>query len=213
MFDLKRIASYCEKHSTPPKEILLQLERETNLKTLSPQMLSGPLQGQLLSMISRWVSPKAVLEIGTFTGYGTICLASGLRKNGVIHTIEVNPELSAISRKYFGMAGILHQVKHHIGDAAQLIPVIDEQFDMVYIDAGKQDYSLHYDLTIDKVSQGGVILVDNVLWSGKVGSGIDDNDTRVMEAFNRKISEDNRVENLLLPIRDGLMIAIKNSFL
>ena len=209
MFDFKRISTYCEKHSTPPMDVLIDLERETHLKTLSPQMITGHLQGQLLSLISTWIKPTAVLEIGTFTGYGTICLAHGLRAKGVVHTIEVNPELSNISKKYFDKAGISNRVKQYIGDAKDIIPAMDEQFDLVYIDAGKQEYELHFGLAIEKVKKGGVVLVDNTLWSGKVGTGIKDKDTQILESFNKMVYRDERVENLLLPIRDGLMIITK----
>lgn len=209
MDQLKRISQYCEKHSSFSNGVLQELERETHLKTLAPQMMSGPLQGQLLSMMSRWIKPSSILEIGTFTGYGTICLTSGLAPNGRIHTIEVNPELTHISSKYFKKAGILQKVIHHIGQAETIIPTLSEQFELVFIDAGKQDYQNHYDLVIDKMAVGGVLLADNVLWSGKVGTGLKDKDTNALEMFNQQVFEDQRVENLLLPIRDGLMIVIK----
>ncbi|MEZ4931792.1 MAG: O-methyltransferase [Saprospiraceae bacterium] len=208
--DLKKITAYCEKLSSPPSDLLIQLERETHLKTLAPQMISGHIQGALLSLISEWVQPQAILEIGTFTGYGTLCLSKGLRENGTLHTIEVNPELTAISRKYFLLAGIEERVQHYIGDAQFIIPAIDELFDLVFIDAGKREYQLHYDLVFEKVKPGGIILADNVLWSGKVSDTSSDKDTEILKAFNQKIKDDSRVRNLLLPIRDGLMIAIKN---
>lgn len=208
--DLKKITNYCEKLSSPPSDLLIQLERETNLKTLAPQMISGHVQGFLLSLISEWIKPENILEIGTFTGYGTLCLAKGLTEDGTLHTIEVNPELTAISRKYFQLAGIDQKVRHYVGDAQLIIPDIDELFDMVFIDAGKREYQLHYDLVFDKVKPGGIILADNVLWSGKVSDSKVDKDTKILKAFNQKIKDDDRVRNLLLPIRDGLMIVIKN---
>ncbi len=208
--DLRKITAYCELQSTPPDDLLKALERETYLKTLSPQMMTGHLQGLFLSMISQWINPSYILEIGTFTGYGTICLAKGLRKNGTLHTIEVNPEVIYISKKYFHLAELEDRIKLHVGDAQGIIPTIDQQFDLVYIDAGKREYHLHYDLVIDKVKSGGVILADNVLWSGKVGMVQRDTDTKMLEAFNQKVMNDERVRNILLPIRDGLMIAIKN---
>ncbi len=207
--DLKRITAYCEKLSSPPSDILLKLERETHLKTLAPQMMSGHLQGLLLSFLSEWLQPESILEIGTFTGYGTLCLSSGLKKGGRLHTIEVNPELSFISKKYFRLAAIEDKVRHHVGDAFHIIPAIDEQFDLVFLDAGKREYLLHYDLVFDKVKPGGIILADNVLWSGKVVDSPGDKDTEMLKAFNQKINDDNRVRNLLLPIRDGLMIVMK----
>ncbi len=209
MQDLKNLSKYCERYSTQPEQLLLELERETHLKTLAPQMLSGRLQGMFLSMISSWIRPSVILEIGTFTGYGTINLAKGLREKGVLHTIEVNPELSYISQKYFKKAGLDGKIQQHIGDAKDIIPTITQPFDLVYIDAGKSDYHLHYDLVIEKISKGGVIMTDNVLWSGKVGKGLKDKDTVVLESFNQKIMQDLRVENIILPIRDGLMVAIK----
>ncbi|MEO1260118.1 MAG: O-methyltransferase [Bacteroidota bacterium] len=209
MVDLKRINAYCEAHSSPPSNILLELERETYLKTLAPQMLSGRLQGQLLSFVSKWLRPDSILEIGTFTGYGTICLSAGLAANGIIHTIEVNPELAYISNKYFKKTGIDKQVIRHTGDAKDIIPTIGDAFDLVYLDAGKHDYESHYDLIIEKIKEGGVILADNVLWSGKVGINLNDKDTKILESFNKKVHQDNRVENLLLPVRDGLMVIIK----
>ena len=209
MQDQKRIYNYCENHSSPPGEVLQELERETNLKTLAPQMLTGHIQGQLLSLISGWIRPLSILEIGTFTGYGTICLAKGLKKEGVIHTIEVNQELTYISQKYFRKAGIETKIRHYIGDAAEVIPQINDVFDIVYLDAGKQEYGLHYDLVLPKLRKGGIIIADNVLWGGKVGTMVKDKDTSTIESFNSKIQNDDRVHNLLLPIRDGLMIVTK----
>ncbi len=209
MQDLKKLSEYCERYSTQPDRLLLDLERETHLKTLAPQMLSGRLQGMFLAMVSCWVRPSVILEIGTFTGYGTINLAKGLREEGVLHTIEVNPELSYISRKYFKKAGLEGKVEQHIGDAKDVIPAIAQPFDLVYIDAGKNDYEQHYDLIIEKVSPGGVVMADNVLWSGKVGIGLQDKDTSALESFNQKIMRDVRVTNIVLPIRDGLMVAVK----
>ena len=210
MRDYKKIVAYCEKHSTPPSALLLELERETHLKTLTPQMISGHLQGRLLSFISDWIRPRLVLEIGTFTGYGTICLASGLSEGGHIHTIEVNPEWSYISKHFFRKARITKKVVHHIGDAKDIIPRLAGPFDIVYLDAGKREYGLHYELVIEKIRPGGILLADNVLWSGKAGASVNpDKDTRLLQSFNARIQADNRVENLLLPIRDGLMIARK----
>ena len=207
--DLKKLTTYCEQLSTPPDDLLKALERETFLKTLAPQMITGHLQGLLLSMISQWVNPNSILEIGTFTGYGTLCLIKGLKDNGILHTIEVNPEVVHISKKYFQLAGLEGRIELHIGDVQDIIPTMDQQFDLVYIDAGKREYQLHYDLVIGKVKTGGVILADNVLWSGKVGMTQKDVDTEILKEFNQKILNDNRVTNMLLPVRDGLMIIKK----
>jgi predicted O-methyltransferase YrrM len=202
--------NYCEAHTSALPDYMKALERETHLKTLSPQMLSGPVQGQLLKLISQMITPVKVLEIGTFTGYSAICLAYGLAENGHLQTIEVNPELAGIIRKYIGLAGMDEKIKLHLGDAATIIPTLDGPFDLVWIDAGKQNYAHHYDLVIDNVRPGGFILADNVLWDGKVyAKNIKDKDAQALHAFNEKIQADPRVENVILPIRDGIMIARK----
>ncbi|MEM8908947.1 MAG: O-methyltransferase [Bacteroidota bacterium] len=203
------ISDYCEAHSTPQSDLLYQLERESNLKTLSPQMISGNLQGQLLRMISQLMRPEKVLEIGTFTGYATLCLAAGMPADGQLHTIEANPELAYLIRRYLQKAKLETLVHLHLGDARQLIPKLNMTFDLVFIDAGKNDYALYYDLVFEQVKPGGLILADNVLWSGKVVEASADNDTRVIDAFNKKIQADERVENLILPIRDGLSLIRK----
>ncbi len=205
----KALHTYCAQHATPPSAILYQLERETHLKTLAPQMLSGPLQGRLLSFLSKMLRPRRVLEVGTFTGYAAICMAEGLPDDGRLHTIEVNPELEYLIRKYIKKADLEECIKVHIGDAQVIIPTLEEQFDLVFLDAGKRDYEQHYDLVIEKVNPGGLILADNVLWSAKVVQSEYDEDTRKMDAFNKKVLADERVENLTLPVRDGLLLARK----
>lgn len=205
----RKQTAYCEAHTNLPLETLQELERETHLKTLSPQMLSGKLQGQLLAMLSMLAKPKLALEIGTFTGYATICLAKGLAAGGVLHTIEVNPEVGHISRKYFEKSGLSDSIRQHLGDANAVIPTIEGQFDLVFIDGAKFDYAKHYELVIDRVTAGGIIIADNVLWGGKVVAGEQDADTRAMDAFNKKLYADFRVETLLLPLRDGLLLARK----
>lgn len=205
----KAIYQYCESVSDSPSDILHQLYRETHLKTLAPRMASGPVQGRFLSLFSKIVSPIQVLEIGTFTGYATLCLAEGLPANGHIHTIEVNPELGHISDKYFKLAGMRDQITSHVGDAKQVISGIYRQFDIIFIDAKKKDYALYFDLVIDKVRPGGFILADNVLWDGKVYSGSKDATTLSLIKFNQKVKDDTRVETLLLPLRDGLTIMRK----
>ena len=208
---IKRLHRYCQAHSTAPNAILQELERETHLKTLAPQMLSGPLQGQLLRMISYMIQPKCILEIGTFTGYASLCLAAGLTAEGQLHTIEANEELEYLIRKYIRKADMEQQIQLYIGDAKTLIPQMDQQFDLVFIDAGKQDNALYFELIIDKVRPGGYLLADNVLWSGKVAdSQHQDRDTQVIRAFNQKVQQDPRVENVMLPLRDGLVILRKH---
>ncbi len=208
-FALKKISKYCVQHTTPQSSLLHQLERETHLKTLAPQMISGPLQGQLLRMLSKMVQPKLALEIGTFTGYGALCIAEGLAVDGKLYTIEVKEELAYIIRKYIQRAGLENRIESFIGDAATVVPTLPTPFDLVYIDAGKRFYATHFDLIIDKVRSGGIILVDNVLWSGKVTLTKHDKDTEIIHAFNQKVLIDERVENVLLPIRDGINIIRK----
>jgi predicted O-methyltransferase YrrM len=205
----KAIQAYCEAHTTPQSLILYALERETHLKTLAPQMMSGHLQGQFLRFLSLIAQPQYILEIGTFTGYGTLCMAAGLALNGQLHTIEANPERESIIRKYLELAQLENAVQLHIGQAEKIIPNLPLVFDMALIDGGKQDYACHYDLVMEKLKIGGLILVDNVLWDGKVVEDKTDKDTSTIQAFNQKVQEDERVENLLLPLRDGLMIIRK----
>ena len=204
-----KIDNYCEAHTTAQSDLLYQLERETYLKTLAPQMASGHLQGRLLTILCQLIRPKIALEIGTFTGYASICIANGLPEKSVLHTIEVNEELSYISHKYFQQSPVGHQIIPHIGDASAIVPTLPHPFDFVFIDAGKKDYGPHFDLVIDKVSAGGIILADNVLWSGKVAEKKLDKATRRLHDFNEKIQQDERVENVLLPIRDGLLVIRK----
>ena len=208
---LHKLNLYCEAHTTAQPAILHQLERETHLKTLAPQMLSGHLQGQFLAMLSKICRPRAILEIGAFTGYAAICLAQGLPEGGTLHTIEANPELEYLIRKYISLAGLDEKIHLHIGDAREVIPALPGPFDMVFIDAGKQDYIQYYDLVIDKVPRGGLIIADNVLWSGKVVSDEreQDQDAVSIHQFNEKVQRDERVENIMLPLRDGLLIARK----
>lgn len=201
---------YCLTHTSPQPALLEALERETNLKTLSPQMLSGHLQGALLRFISQVLKPSRILEIGTFTGYSTICLACGLEDDGVLHTIEVNDELRWIIEKYIGLAGLDRQVICHFGDASEIVPGLNEIFDLVFLDAGKMDYLRHYEMVLPLVKTGGVILADNVLWDGKVAGGdLKDETTRILREFNEYVHLDNRVENMILPLRDGLMLVRK----
>ncbi len=207
----RTLLDYCEAHSTPHSQLLHELERETHLKTLAPQMLSGLLQGRILSMISKLHQPKHILEIGTFTGYAALCLAEGLAPGGQLVTIEANKELAYFIHKYKKKAGLEEAINAITGRAEEVIPSLEDNFDLVFIDAGKRDYPLHYDLIIDKVNPGGIILADNILWSGKVLKAPDryDADTQLLHDFNQRIQADERVENVLLPIRDGLMVIRK----
>jgi caffeoyl-CoA O-methyltransferase len=203
------IEDYSAKYSAPEEEVLAKLNRETHLKVMLPQMLSGHIQGNFLKMISYMLRPKRILEIGTFTGYSAICFARGLAENGKLYTIDVNEELEEMVRKYFKEAGVENQIDFRIGNALNIIPDIDETFDLVFIDADKINYSNYYDLVFDKVRKGGFIIADNVLWSGKVTEEKHDKDTAALQAYNEKINSDLRVENYLVPIRDGLMVARK----
>lgn len=205
------IQEYSESHTTAEGELLAELNRETNLKVLRPRMLSGHLQGRTLSMFSNMLKPTNILEIGTYTGYSALCLAEGLSDQGQLITIEANEELEDFANKYFGKSEFKHKIKPIIGNAIEVIPTLEYIWDLVFIDADKGNYAKYYDLVIDSVKVGGYIIADNVLWSGKVIEEIDSNDkdTKALVAFNNKVHEDSRVENLLLPVRDGLMILRK----
>ena len=205
----KKISDYAESHTAPDSDFLQSLIRDTHLKTLAPRMLSGNLQGRFLSLISHLMQPKRVLEIGTFTGYSALCLAEGLAEDGILYALEANDELEYLIQEYIEKGNFQEKVKLIIGNALEIMPTIDEIFDLVFIDAGKRDYPLYYDLAIHKVRSGGLIIADNILWSGKVADDKKDLDTRIIDDFNKKIHADERVENILLPIRDGLMMARK----
>lgn len=210
-FISKKLDNYCKEHTSSACNVLEELNRETHTSVLNPRMISGNLQGQFLTMLSRMMQPKCILEIGTYTGYSAICLAKGLPVDGVLHTIDVNEELEEMNIRYFKKAGFEHQVVQHIGDASKLISSLDLNIDLAFIDADKKKYPLYFDLLIDKMNTGGWIIADNVLWSGKVLEEVDPNDksTLALLEYNRKVQEDPRVENLLLPLRDGLMICRK----
>jgi len=205
------IAEYAESFSSPESDVLAKLNRETNARVPMARMLSGHLQGQFLSMISNMIQPELVLEIGTYTGYSAICLAKGLRAGGMLYTIDINDELVPMVKRYFSDAGLTEKISFHTGNAINIIPGLGGPFDLVFIDADKINYSAYYDLVFDKVKKGGYILADNVLWSGKVleDDSKMDADTLAITAFNQKIHQDTRVENVLLPVRDGLMLIRK----
>ncbi|HEY0898169.1 MAG TPA: O-methyltransferase [Sphingobacteriaceae bacterium] len=205
------LSQYLELTCEPEPELLRQINRETHLKVLKPRMLSGHYQGRVLSMLSKLIAPRRILEIGTYTGYATLCLAEGLSEGGEIHTIEVNPELEEMIRKNFSLSPLASKIKLHTGDARTIIPELNETWDMVFIDADKANNSTYYDLVFDKVRSGGLILTDNVLWSGKVlEKGLADKDTSIIDQFNHKVAQDPRVEKLILPIRDGVFVIRKN---
>lgn len=207
----KKLDEYIVEHSETEPELLQQLTRETYQKVLQPIMLSGPYQGRVLSVIAKLVNPKTILELGTFTGYSTICLAEGLHTEGTLHTIDVNEELVDFQRKYFDKSGFGHQIIQHTGNALDIIPEINTSFDLVFIDADKPNYSNYFHLIIDKLNPGGVILSDNVLWHGKVVEALNpkDSSTKAVLDFNTLLKNDNRIETVVLPIRDGLTISRK----
>jgi len=206
------ILNYSISKSEKESKLLNDLYRETYLKVLNPRMISGHYQGRISSLISKIISPKKILEIGTYTGYSAICLCEGMDKDGILHTIDNNKELVEIQNKYFKKANLKDKIVQHSGDAKNIIPSIDEEFDIVFIDADKESYPEYYDLIINKVRSGGIIIADNILWSGKILEKVekDDQATKSIIEFNNKIIEDDRVKNLILPIRDGLNIIRKN---
>lgn len=205
------IDNYVVKHSQNEPELLQELHRETYQKIIQPRMLSGHFQGRVLSMISKLVQPHCILEIGTYTGYSAICLAEGMKASGELHTIDINEELHDFQRKYFDKSGYGSQIIQHTGNALEIIPKLNKTFDLIFIDADKDNYYNYFNCIIDKLNSGGVLLSDNVLWSGKVIEPLqpDDTDTKVLIAYNTLLKEDPRIETVLLPIRDGLTISRK----
>jgi caffeoyl-CoA O-methyltransferase len=203
------IQKYIGEHTSTEPEVLKQLSRETYAKVLMPRMLSGHVQGRFLAMLSKMIQPNRILEIGTYTGYSAICMSEGLKKGGKLITIDINEELEEMVRQFFNKAGVENKVKQLIGDALKIIPELEDNFDLVFIDADKVNYLNYFNLVIDKVTSGGYIIADNVLWSGKVVHKPEDKDTQVILNFNKAIQNDIRVENVMLPVRDGLMIIRK----
>jgi len=203
------IDKYVVDHSQKEPELLQQLNKETWQKVLNPRMLSGAFQGRVLSMISKLTQPTNILEIGTYTGYSALCLAEGMKKNGTLYTIDKNEELEDFVKKYFGKSPYQNQLKQFVGNALDIIPTLNEKFDLVFIDADKSNYVNYFNLIIDKMNPGGVILSDNVLWSGKVVEEINpkDTDTKTLIEYNKLLNSDARIETVILPIRDGLTIS------
>ena len=211
-FIAPELLEYCEEHSSPEDDLLQSIKRETYAKVLMPRMLSGHLQGKTLELLVKLLQPKVILEIGTYTGYSGICLARGLGKNGRLITLDINDELETMVRGFFKKSGIQDRIDYRLGNALGIIPTLEGNFDMVFIDADKANYIKYYDLVVDRVNPGGIILADNVLWSGKIlveEGKKPDKDTQVILNYNLMVQNDSRVENVLLPIRDGLMLARK----
>ncbi|MFT5616836.1 MAG: caffeoyl-CoA O-methyltransferase [Arenicella sp.] len=204
------LEKYIAEHTTKENEVLHALDRETNLKVLMPNMISGQVQGVFLRMVSHMVRPKNVLEIGTYTGYSGICLAAGMQKEGFLYTIDKNEELEEMALKYFEKSGFGSQVKMMVGNAMEIVSTLQETFDLVFIDADKVNYENYYNLVFDKVSKGGYIVADNVLWKGKVSdSNQTDKETEALRTFNKMVQDDERVENIILSVRDGLTLIRK----
>ena len=203
------LTAYLEKHTDPEPELAAVINRETHLKETRPHMLSGHYQGRLLSIISKLVAPRCILEVGTFTGYATLCLAEGLTEGGVIHTIDIEEEREDRVRDYFSQSAYSARIRYHLGDALKVIPSLTDQFDLVFIDADKQHNQHYYDLVIDRMPTGGVILIDNVLWKGKVLAPAGDKQTAAILKLNEYIAADQRVEKIILPVRDGLFFIRK----
>lgn len=203
------IDDYIVEHSAKEPELLVKLNRETNQKVLQPRMLSGHYQGRVLSLLSKMKSPKSILEIGTYTGYSALCLAEGLAENGMLHTIDINEELHDFQKKYFKASDYKDQIKQYLGDALEIIPRIDAKFDLVFIDADKPNYPAYFEIIIEKMNKGGVILSDNVLWSGKVieTPNEEDESTKALLEYNNLLATDERLETVILPIRDGLTLS------
>lgn len=207
MIITEEIYQYSEAHTFLPNDALATLERQTHLRTTQPHMLSGHLQGALLTLFVKMADAKNVLDIGTFTGYSAICLAAGLSEGGIVHTIDIDEEKKGIVQEHITQSGLHDKIKTHIGKALDIIPTLKAPFDVVFIDADKENYAAYYDAVLPMMRKGGLIIADNVLWKGKVLEPNQDRKTAIIHEFNQKVFSDDRVEKLLLPIRDGLMIA------
>lgn len=208
------LSAYCQSHTSPESEVLKNLNRYTQSHVLMPRMLSGHFQGRALSLLSKMMQPKYILEVGTYTGYSAICLAEGLQPGGKLVSIDNNEELFQVANKYIIQAGMQDRIELVTGEASQRIADCNYPWDLIFLDADKEKYSLYFDLLIERLKPGGVIIADNVLWSGKVADALHlekDKQTRTIHEFNQKIQEDARVENILLPVRDGLMLIRKKN--
>ncbi len=207
----EKLDEYLINHSEKEPEILSDLNRETNQKVLQPRMISGTYQGRLLSMISKIINPKKILEIGTFTGYSTLCLAEGLDKNGQIHTVDINEELYDLQRKYFKKSSFNNNITQHLGNALEIIPKLDHDFDLIFLDADKINYPKYLDILIVRLKKGGVLLSDNVLWDGKVLNEISQKDksTKAIVEYNKMLNNRIDMDSVILPIRDGITLSIK----
>lgn len=208
-FISQELEDYIEQHSQDEPALLAALNKETYQKILLPRMLSGHFQGRVLSMLSKLIRPKNILEIGTYTGYSALCLCEGMQENGILHTIDIKEELVDFQRKYFDKSPWGNQIVQHLGEAVTIIPNLDIQFDLVFIDADKENYLNYFEMIIPKMNKGGIILSDNVLWSGKVVEPLQPNDisTKILVEYNELLKNDSRVETVLLPIRDGLTVS------
>jgi len=205
----KEIDLYSTNHTEKEPALLSELNRETWANVMNPRMLSGHLQGRVLSMFSKIINPTNIIEIGTYTGYSALCMAEGIKKNGIIHTIDINEEHSSIAQKYFNHSNYSKNIKQYIGDGLDILPTLNYKFQLAFIDADKENYSNYFDLIIEKMDVNGYIIADNVLWSGKVTKTEKDIETQALDLYNKKVLTDNRVETILLPIRDGLMVSRK----
>jgi len=210
-FISEKLNDYIQKHSNKESDLLKELSRETKLKILNPRMISGSYQGRILSMISKLTKPKYILEIGTYTGYSSLCLAEGMKNDGELHTIDENEELYDFQRKYFNKSNYKNKIFQHLGNALELIENIDKKFDLIFLDADKENYTKYLELLVDKLNSNGVLITDNVLWNGKVTMTISDEDLRTKEIdkFNKLLNQRNDMETIILPIRDGISVSRK----
>jgi caffeoyl-CoA O-methyltransferase len=204
------IEGYAEQHTKVyESDVLSLLERKTHLEVMRPKMLSGYLQGQFLSFLSRLKGPQRILEVGTYTGYSAICLAQGLVEDGLLHTIDLNEELEEVATEFINKAKLRSSIQQHQGNALEIIPQLDEQWDLVFLDADKVNYSAYFDMIFPKLKVGGILIADNVLWNGEVAKGSKEKRAKALAVFNKKVTDDSRVKNILLPLRDGLMLVEK----
>jgi caffeoyl-CoA O-methyltransferase len=208
-FISEQLQQYLDTHSAQEPELLQQLNRETHQKVLQPRMLSGAYQGRILALLSKLIQPKNILEIGTYTGYASLCLAEGMATEGRLDTIDCNEELAQMQRKYFDLSPYYNRIYQHLGMAADILPKLSGPYDLVFMDADKENYPHYFDLIIDKMNPGALLISDNVLWSGKVLKEGDDEATKALQVYNHKINTDSRVETVILPIRDGLSLSRK----